>query len=72
MVKKEMISACMECGSNDINSSPGEEYSAQTAYGMSGAMAGNVLCNKCGHYGLPLDFVSEKSREAYAKSKIKK
>ena len=72
MAKKEMIPACMNCGSANLNSNPGEEYSAQTAYGMSGAMTGNVLCNDCGHYGLPLDFVSEKSREAYAKSKKKK
>jgi len=64
-----MISACMACGSANLNSSPGEEHTGQTALGLSGAMSGSVLCNDCGHYGSPLDFDSEKSRAAYAKSK---
>ena len=62
----------MECGSNDLNSSPGGSYSAQTAYGMGGAMAGNMLCNKCGHYGLPLSFENDLQRVKYVKSKVKK
>ena len=61
----------MKCGSNDLNSSPGGSYSAQTAYGMSGEMAGNVLCNKCGYYGLPLSFKNEKQRAEYVKSSKK-
>lgn len=72
MAEKAEIFACMKCGSRNLNSSPGGSYSAQTAYGMSGAMAGNVLCNKCGHYCMPLVFDSEKARAAYEKNKVKK
>ena len=59
----------MKCGSNELDSDPGAEYAAQTDLGIAGAVSGKVLCRKCGNFGFPLEFDSEKVREEYAKSK---
>lgn len=67
MAKKDEMLVCMKCGSGNLNSNPGGVYSAQTAYGMSGAMTGQALCNKCGHYGMPILLVKEKGRRAHEK-----
>ena len=69
--ENQEVRACMKCGSSDLNSNPGGAYAAQTAYGMGGAMTGQALCNKCGHYGLPIIVDSEEARAAYEKSKKK-
>jgi len=63
------IYACMKCGSKDLDSDPGGAYAAQTRLGMSGAVSGQMLCNKCGNFGFPLEFDSEKSRKKYEESK---
>lgn len=67
MAKPKEALVCMKCGSANINSNPGRLYAAQTAWGMSGAMSGQVLCNKCGHYGFPILLVKEKGRRAHEK-----
>jgi TM2 domain-containing membrane protein YozV len=66
MVKNVRIESCVKCGSKDLNSNPGGAYSAQTAYGLSGAMSGKMLCNKCGNFGFPITFQSEKERRRYS------
>ena len=70
--KAKTILGCMKCGSNEFDSDPGAEYAAQTEFGLGGAVSGKVLCKKCGSFGFPLEFDSEKVREEYAKSKTKK
>lgn len=67
MAKPKEVLVCMKCGSANLNSNPGGVYSAQTAYGMSGAMSGQALCNKCGHYGFPVLLVKEKGKRAHEK-----
>ncbi|MFA5106213.1 MAG: hypothetical protein WC506_04615 [Candidatus Micrarchaeia archaeon] len=68
---KNEISACMKCGSKDLEANPGAEFLGYTAVGLSGAMSGQVLCKKCGYFGYPIAFGSEKARAAYEKSKTK-
>jgi len=60
----------MECGSGNLNSTPGGAYAWNTDAGMS--LAGFVFCNNCGFYGIPLIFKSEKARKAYENAKRKK
>ncbi len=67
MAKPKEILVCMKCGSGNLNSNPGGVYSAQTAYGMSGAMTGQALCNKCGNFGFPVLLVREKGKRAHEK-----
>ena len=67
-MRKE-IYGCMKCGSDSLEANPGGAYAAQTDLGMSGAVGGQMLCRKCGNFGLPLTFDSEKVRAEYAKSK---
>ena len=61
----------MKCGSDDLEPNPGGVYSAQTKLGLAGSMSGQMLCRKCGHFGHPLSFDSEKIRKAYEKTKAK-
>lgn len=65
------IYACMKCGSKDLEANPGAEFLGYTAVGLSGAMGGEMLCNKCGYFGYPIDFPTEKARKAYEDSKTK-
>ncbi len=69
--RKTEIYACMKCGSGDLEANPGAEFLGFTAVGLSGAMSGQMLCRKCGYYGYPIIFGSEKARAAYEKSKTK-
>lgn len=71
MAKAKEILACMKCGSADLDENPGAEYAAETALGMAGAVSGQMLCRRCGTFGFPLEFSTEKAREQYEKSKFK-
>ena len=59
----------MKCRSKDLDSDPGGIYAAQTRLGMSGAVSGQMLCKKCGNFGFPLEFSSEKMRMEYVRKK---
>lgn len=72
MMRMKEIYGCMKCGSSDMEANPGGAYAAQTEFGMSGAVSGQVLCRKCGHFGSPLAFDSEKIRGEYERKKAEK
>ena len=61
------IRGCVECGSDNLEGNPGGPYAAQAEIGYGGRM----LCRKCGHFGQPLSFDSEKMRKEYEKGKVK-
>ncbi|HQT44537.1 MAG TPA: hypothetical protein PLO51_01035 [Candidatus Micrarchaeota archaeon] len=69
--RKNEILACMKCGSANLNGNPGAEYLGYTAVGLSGAMSGEMLCNRCSYFGYPIEFSTEKARKVYEDSKAK-
>jgi hypothetical protein len=62
MEKKDVsVIGCLNCGGCDLNPVPGGVYACYTQVGVS-PLGGYALCNKCGYYGIPLVFKSEKER----------
>jgi len=57
------IKACLKCGSQNLDATPGGPYAAITNYGIF--LSGYEVCKDCGHIGAPILFDSEEDYRSF-------
>jgi hypothetical protein len=57
------VKACLKCGSQNLDPTPGGAHAGITGYGIF--LSGYEVCKDCGHIGAPILFGSEEDYRSF-------